>query len=79
MTDRDPTEGQALPPSYDLAPPTSPPLPFSHQQVVSLSQSFCVSPGDEGRGWGRSQITQRRESLVLKSFNTFWLPLSTAK
>jgi hypothetical protein len=26
-----------------------------------------------GRGWGRSQITERRESLLFyKSFNTLW-------
>jgi hypothetical protein len=33
------------------------PLPNSRQQVVSLSQSFCVSPvqltDGKGRGWGR--------------------------
>ncbi len=50
-----------------------PPSP-SHQQVVSLSQSSCVSlvklsDGRGGRGWGRSQIIWQRESLVLyKSF-----------
>jgi hypothetical protein len=53
----------------------------SHQQVVSLTQSSCVSPlafcrrGE--RGWVRSQIRRRRESLVLyKSFNTLWVHTS---
>ncbi len=47
------------------------PLPLSRQQVVSLSQSYCVPPveltdGREGYwGWGRSQIIQRQESMVL--------------
>jgi hypothetical protein len=51
-----------------LLPPSP---PFSRQQVVSLSQSSCVSPsslltgeGGDG-GWGRSKIIRRRESLVL--------------
>jgi hypothetical protein len=40
------------------------------------SQSSCVSPvehvdGRGGKGWARSQIIRRRDSLVLdKSFNT---------
>jgi hypothetical protein len=44
---------------------------LSCQNVVSLSQSFCVSPvelTDErggGRGWARSQIKRLRESLAL--------------
>jgi hypothetical protein len=60
------------------------PLFLSHQQqVVSLSLSSCWLPvklteggcGKEGGGMGsgRSQIIQRRESLVLyKPFNTLW-------
>jgi hypothetical protein len=47
-------------PSYDLAPPPSP-LHFSRQEVVSLSQSSCVSPieltdgkGGEGVGGTKS-------------------------
>jgi hypothetical protein len=37
-------EGQAFLQSYDLAPHPLPPLPsVRRQQVVSLSQSFCVS------------------------------------
>jgi len=46
------------------------PLPLSRQQVVSLSQSSCVSPVEltkgRGRAWGRgrSQFIRRRESLV---------------
>jgi hypothetical protein len=63
--------------SYDSAPrppPSSPPP--SRQQVVSLSQSSCVSPVEltnwRGREWwARSQIIRPRESLALyKSFNT---------
>ncbi len=43
-------EDQAFSPSYDLAPFPYPPPPL--QQVVSLSQPFCVSPvtGEEGEG-----------------------------
>ncbi len=37
-------EYQALSPSYDLARP--PPPPSSRHQVVSLSESSCVSPVD---------------------------------
>jgi hypothetical protein len=64
-------EDQAFLPSHDLAPP--PPLPhFVMHQVVSLSQSSCLSPvelTDRGVGWGRSQIIWQRESQVLfKSF-----------
>ncbi len=53
-------EEQAFSLSYDLAPPPSPP-PFSRQQVVSLSQSSCVSSFEferEGGWWGRSQSTK---------------------
>ncbi len=62
-----------------------PPIPstLSLQQVVSLSESYCVSPGgaywrDRGGGnkWGRSPVKRRRESLVLnKSFNTLCIGL----
>ncbi len=65
--------------SFDLAPPLSP-NPHSHQQVVSLSQSSCVSPVEhiEGRGGiggvrgaKSPNLMTARESLVLyKSFNT---------
>ncbi len=60
---------------FGLAPSTPPsPPPLSK---LSLSQSSCVSPVEltygRGRGWERSQIRQRRESLVLyKSFNALW-------
>jgi hypothetical protein len=52
-------EDLAFSPSYDLAPP--PPLPFSREQVVSLSQSSCGRR--EGRKW--SQIIQRPETQAL--------------
>ncbi len=51
-------------------PPTLSP---THQQVVSLSPSSCVSPVELSdrrgvvRGWGRSQIT--RESLMFSSLS----------
>jgi hypothetical protein len=45
-----------------LAP--SPP-PFPVRQVVSLSQSSCVSPVELTDGRGGGQIIRRRESLVL--------------
>ncbi len=49
-------EDQAFLRSYDSAP-RPPPSPFSHQQVVSLSQSSCVTGqaywrGGGGGGWG---------------------------
>jgi hypothetical protein len=51
------------------------PLPLSCQRIVSLP-SLLVTDGREGRGWGRSQIIRRRESLVLyKSFNNLCLGL----
>jgi hypothetical protein len=47
------------------------------QQIVSLSQSSCVSPVElsDGRGEkGVSQIIRPRESLALyTSFNTLWV------
>jgi hypothetical protein len=53
-------EDQAFSQSYDMAPPH--PLPLSpHQQVATLSQSFCVSTvehvlkGVRGMGWRRSK------------------------
>jgi hypothetical protein len=51
--------------SNDFAPPLSP------QQVVSFSQSSCVSPValTDRRGWGRSQIILPRECPVL--YNSF--------
>jgi hypothetical protein len=60
--------------SYDSA--FQDPLP----PVSKMSLFLCISPveltdgGREGkRGWARSQIIRRRESLVLcKSFNTLW-------
>ncbi len=64
---------------FGSSPTPFPPLPVS--KVVSLSQSSCVCrrssllTGEEGRVWGRSQITWLRESLALcKSFNTLMCP-----
>ncbi len=60
------------------SPPT--PFPLSRQQVVSLYQSFCLSPvelTDERRGergGRRVKSYDARESLGLyKSFNTLWV------
>jgi hypothetical protein len=57
------------------------PPPLSREQVVSHSQSSCVSPAEHtnerGKGWGRarSQIIRPRESLALyKSLNTLCVP-----
>ncbi len=64
-------EYQAFSKSNDLAHwvGSFPLLPlFFRQQVVSLSQSACVSPvelTDVMGGGGRGNITRRRESLVL--------------
>ncbi len=49
-------EDQAFSPSYDLDLIPPPPHPFpkllSRQQVVALSQSFCVSPAKvNGERW----------------------------
>ncbi len=62
-------EDQTFSSSYDLAPPPFP-SPISRLQVVSLSQSSCVSSveltdGERGRrggGGGRNQTKERRES-----------------
>jgi hypothetical protein len=60
-------EYQAFSPSYDLAPP--PPFPpFFLQQIVSLSQSFCVLMTDltEGRG-GKGAGEKPNHSTAIKS------------
>ncbi len=61
--------------SYASAPRT--PLPLSHQQVVSLSQSSSVLPVEftDGRGGGGGAGEKpTQESLArYKSFNTFCL------
>ncbi len=63
-------EDQDFSPSYDLAPRQLPPPPISRQPVVFLCVAGRAYPRERGRGWGRSQIIWRRESLVLyKSFN----------
>ncbi len=57
-------------------------FPHSRQQVVSLSQSSCVSPVEltDGREWARRRITWPRESLNLyKSFHTLFLPTWTER
>jgi len=54
------------------------PNPISGHQVVSLSQSYCVTPveltdGRGGRVGGRSQIIRRLKSRNLyKSFSNLW-------
>ncbi len=70
-------EYEAFFPSNDFASPSPSPSPVSRQQVISHSQSSCVSPveltdgGVGGSGRGRSQIIRRRENLVLyDTFNT---------
>jgi hypothetical protein len=60
--------------SYDSAP-CPPPPPF-HLSKLSffLSLPVCRCSTLRERGWARSQIIRRRESLVLnKPFNTLWL------
>ncbi len=57
------------------------PPPHSRQQIVSLTQSSCVSLGEltdgRGGGWGRIQIIRRRKSMFLnKSLNTLFIGLS---
>jgi hypothetical protein len=65
-------EDQALSPSFDLAPPP-PPLHIFRQQVVSHSQSSCVSPGEltDGGAGAKSYAGEKALGLVLyQSFNT---------
>ncbi len=57
--------------------------PFpTHQQLVSLSQYFYVSPVElaEGREWTRSQILRPRVNLVFyKSFYSLCIQVNTLK
>ncbi len=59
-------KNQAFSPKYDLAPP-SPPSSLSRQQPRPERQrkrdNFMT--GERAKGWGRSQIIQRRENMVL--------------
>jgi hypothetical protein len=59
-----------------LPPPPLPPSPPSVRKLpLFLSLPVCrqSSLRRVGRGWGRSQIIRRRESLVLyKLFNPLW-------
>ncbi len=67
---------QAFSPSYDLAPPSPPTSPVSKLSLF-LSLPVChrksLLMGE--RGWmGRSQISRRRESIILyKPLNTLCL------
>ncbi len=71
-------EDQALSMSYNLAP-RPPSAPLSREQVVSLSQSFCVPPielTDGGRGEEPNHATARSLYLTcLYSFNTLCLQI----
>jgi hypothetical protein len=69
-------EDQAFLRSHNSAP--HPPLSsLSHQQLISLHQSSCVSPvelTEQEGGLARSQIVRPWESLALyKSFNILWI------
>ncbi len=73
-------ESQAFSRSYDSAPRPPPPhFPVSNwvsstgdTQEDWERETNCWR--ERGRGWGRSQIIRRRESLILyKSFNTLFL------
>ncbi len=50
-------------------------MPFPLHPLPSVSSTGeSVTRRKTGRGWGRSQIIRRRESLVLyKSLDTYWL------
>ncbi len=68
-------EEQSFSPSYDLGapppPPTSPVSKLDGRYTGRTSKGDNLMTGKRGRGWGRSQIVRRQESLVLyKSFNT---------
>ncbi len=75
------TEDQASSPSYDLAPPP-PPSPVI-KLCLSFSFFLCVAGRvywREGeRGWGRSQILRRAESVVLYKSLIFSVLLPTLK
>ncbi len=58
--------------SYDSAPRAFLPPPLSRHQLVSLSQSSCLSPGpaywrEGGRGRAWSWIIRPQESLINRS------------
>jgi hypothetical protein len=72
-------EDQTFLRSCDLAPPQPHPL-LSRQQVVSLFQSFCVSPVEltvvgGGEGWGGAKLFDAEKAWSsLKSFkSTLWV------
>jgi hypothetical protein len=51
--------------SYDSAPrPPRPPAPLSHQQIVSLSRSSCVSPVQLNAGGGGGRVWSRITSII---------------
>jgi hypothetical protein len=56
-----------------------PPSFVTRHQVVSLSQSFFVSPvelltgeGEEGGAWAKTNNMSRNSLTFYKSFNTLW-------
>ncbi len=54
-------------------PPSVSKLSLFLRLPVSRRSSLLTGDGRGGRGWGRSQILRRRESLVLyKPYNTLW-------
>ncbi len=69
-------EDQAFLPSFDLTP--LPPYPVCNLSLF-LTLLGVVARAywrERGRGWERSQIIRRRESLVLyTSLNTLWVSL----
>jgi hypothetical protein len=64
--------------TYNLAPPHPFPSPspiskLDRRHTGKLRKRENIQTGENGRGWRRSQIIRRLESLVLyKSFKTLW-------
>jgi hypothetical protein len=56
--------------SYDSAPNLPPSPPLSRQQLVSLSQSSCVSPVESCGGGMGEELNHTKKSGLYKSFNT---------
>jgi hypothetical protein len=74
--------GPGFSPLYDLALPPPPLPPLFREQVVSRSQSSCVSPveltdgrGRRGRGWGVTKSYDGEEAWFSVNQSMFYAGL----